>query len=104
MNPAANMTGQRPATAGQNAARGHRFGHITSRDMAPGGSGREARYRVQDDETGTLYSFGADDIVTEGFRVARIGEQVRFLADNARPGQARYVIRLDLPDVEAYYQ
>ena len=31
-------------------------------------------------------------------------ERVRFLIDHARPWHARYVIRLDLPDIESYYQ
>jgi hypothetical protein len=44
------------------------------------------------------------DIVTEGFRTIRTGERVRFLTQPADPGHASYVIRLDLPDIEAYYE
>ncbi len=60
-------------------------------------------YFVRDDETGAIYSFNYADIVTEGFRTIRTGERVRFLGDAAVRGHAVYVIRLDLPDVEAYY-
>ena len=60
-------------------------------------------YLVRDDSTGITYSFDHTDIVTEGFRTVRRGERVRFLIDHAHPGKASYVIRLDLPDVEAYY-
>lgn len=41
--------------------------------------------------------------MTEGFRTIRTGERVRFLVDAADASRAIYVIRLDLPDVEAYY-
>lgn len=33
----------------------------------------------------------------------RAGERVRFLAGPADPGHARYVIRLDLPDIGELY-
>jgi hypothetical protein len=61
-------------------------------------------YFVRDDETGGTLSFSYADIVTEGFRTIRTGERVRFLVDAAVPGHAVYVIRLDLADVEEYYQ
>ena len=51
-----------------------------------------------------MTSFNYSDIVTEGFRTIRTGERVRFLPDPADPGRAIYVIRLDLPDVERYYE
>lgn len=105
MNTAPAMRGRRRATGtGWSTAQEQRFGHVVGRELPPGGSGQQARYRVREDETGSLYTFSADDIVTEGFRTARICEQVRFLADHAHPGHAHYVIRLDLPEVEDYYQ
>ena len=61
-------------------------------------------YYVRDDQDRTTYSFSYADIVTEGFRTIRTGERVRFLTNPADAGHAVYVIRLDLPDVEAYYQ
>ena len=84
---------------------GQRFGRVT--DRQPSGSGPEGRfgtYFVTDDETGVTYSFSYADIVTEGFRTIRTGERVRFLADPGNPSHAVYVIRLDLPDVVAYYE
>jgi hypothetical protein len=50
------------------------------------------------------YFFSYADIVTEGFRTIRTGERIRFLTDPADTSHAIYVIRLDLPDVEEYYQ
>jgi hypothetical protein len=91
---------QAPAQAG-----GQRFGRII--DRRPSGSGPGGRmgiYVVRDDETGTASSFDYSDIVTEGFRTIRTGERVRFLMDPANSGHAIYVIRLDLPDVERYYE
>ena len=92
-------------TAGGNiAAGGQRFGRII--DRRPSGSGPEGRfgtYFVRDDETGARLAFSYADIVTEGFRTIRTGERIRFLADPARHDHAVYVIRLDLPDTEAYY-
>lgn len=73
----------------------------------PSGSGPDGRfgtYYVQDDQTGETCSFSYADIVTEGFRTIRTGERVRFLTDPADPARANYVIRLDLPDVDAYYE
>jgi len=58
---------------------------------------------VRDDITGLTYSFNYADIVTEGFRTIRTGERVRFLVNHGAPGQACYVVRLDMPDVEALY-
>jgi len=60
-------------------------------------------YFVRDDQTAETYSFSYADIVTEGFRTIRTSERVRFLTDPAHPGHAIYVIRLDLPDIEAHY-
>lgn len=98
--PPRNQTTQEHAgnTAGQ------RFGRIVDRQPAGSGpGGRMGTYFVRDDETGATYSFSYADIVTEGFRTIRTGERVRFLTDPANPGHAVYVIRLDLPDIEAYY-
>jgi hypothetical protein len=84
---------------------GQRFGRIT--DRKPSGSGPGGRlgtYFVRDDETATTYAFDYADIVTEGFRTIRTGERVRFLTDPAIPGHASYVIRLDLPGIEDYYE
>jgi hypothetical protein len=84
---------------------GQRFGRIVDRQPSGSGpNGRMGTYFVRDDETRTVYSFSYADIVTEGFRTIRTGERVRFLTDSADAGRAVYVIRLDLPDVEAYYQ
>jgi hypothetical protein len=81
-----------------------RFGRITGRTPSGSGpGGRLGTYIVTDDQTGQAYSFSYADIVTEGFRTIRTGERVRFLIDGANPGHATYVIRLDLPDIEDYY-
>ncbi len=100
------MPSRRPlAEPAGGAAGGQRFGRIT--DRKPSGSGPGGRfgtYYVRDDETGATCSFSYADIVTEGFRTIRTGERVRFLTDPADPGHAVYVIRLDLPDIEEYYE
>lgn len=83
---------------------GQRFGHVSGRRRADEPAADLGTYLVRDDETGTTYWFGYTDIVTEGLRTIRIGERVRFLADQAQPGHASYVIRLDLPDIREYYQ
>ena len=84
---------------------GQRFGHVTGhRPSATGHGAQTGTYLVRDDDSGITYSFGYTDIVTEGLRSIRTGEHVRFLIDHAHPGYARYVIRLDLPDIESYYQ
>lgn len=83
---------------------GQRFGRIVDRQpFGRGPEGRFGTYFVRDDESGEVYSFGYADIVTEGFRTVRRGERVRFLLDAAEVSHAVYVIRLDLPEVEAYY-
>ena len=95
---------QAAAREGRGSASAQRFGRIT--DRKPSGSGPTGRlgtYYVRDDESGATYSFDYADIVTEGFRTIRTAERVRFLADPADPGHAVYVIRLDRPDIEAYY-
>jgi hypothetical protein len=98
-------TGRPSAEQAGGALGGQRFGRIT--DRKPSGSGPDGRfgtYFVRDDETSTTCSFNYADIVTEGFRTIRTGERIRFLTDPAQPGHALYVIRLDLPDVEEYYE
>ena len=86
-------------------AHGQRFGRITDRHPSGSGpSGRQGTYFVRDDETGATYSFNYADIVTEGFRTIRTGERVRFLTDPITADHAIYVIRLDLPDVEDFYE
>ncbi len=90
---------------GHDSPGGQRFGHVTGhRPSATGHGAHPGTYLVRDDDSGITYSFGYTDIVTEGLRSIRTGERVRFLIDHARPGYARYVVRLDLPDIEAYYQ
>ncbi len=94
-----------PARPPGGANGGQRFGRIIDRQPSGSGpGGRLGTYFVRDDETGTTYSFSYADIVTEGFRTIRTGERVRFLTDTFDTGHATYVIRLDLPDVEAYYE
>jgi hypothetical protein len=81
-----------------------RFGRVV--DRRPSGSGYAGRmgtYVVRDDETGNEHTFSYMDIVTEGFRTTVVGERVRFLIEPDQPDAATYVIRLDLPDMEAYY-
>lgn len=81
-----------------------RFGRIVDRLPFGGGpQGRAATYVVRDEDDARDYSFDYSDIVTEGFRTIRTGERVRFLTDPDRSDRAVYVIRLDQPDVEAYY-
>ncbi|WP_433151914.1 hypothetical protein ACQPZ8_16325 [Actinomadura nitritigenes] len=81
-----------------------RFGNITDRrPHGTGYGGRMSTYVLRDSETGEDYEFSYADIVTEGFRTVHVGERVRFLIDPDHPGVAVYVIRLDLPDVEAHY-
>jgi hypothetical protein len=93
---------QRQATA---QVGGQRFGRVIDRQPSGSGpGGRMGTYFVRDDETGTTCVFDYADIVTEGFRTIRTGERVRFLPDPATSGHAIYVIRLDLPDVEKYYE
>ncbi len=88
----------------ESTSSGQRFGRVTDRRASGSGPGqRQGTYYVRDDEAGTTHSFSYPDIVTEGFRSVRTGERVRFLHDPADPGRARYVIRLDLPDVDALY-
>ncbi|MCG5213107.1 hypothetical protein [Streptosporangium sp. KLBMP 9127] len=82
-----------------------RFGHIVDRmPLGSGTGGRQGTYIVRDADTGDHCSFMYADIVTEGFRTIRTGERVRFTTDPANPEHARYVVRLDLPDVEDYYR
>jgi hypothetical protein len=93
-----------PARHAQRTGPGPRYGHVTGPGLASAPGHRRGAFYVRDDETGSTYSFGYADIVTEGFRSLRSGEPVRFLADPSRPGCASYVISLDLPDIAEYYQ
>lgn len=82
-----------------------RFGRVVERrPHGSGFAGRMGTYVVRDDETGEDLTFSYADIVTEGFRTVRSGERVRFLLDPVRSDVATYIIRLDLPDMEAYYR
>jgi hypothetical protein len=95
------MTGGEPEPVGG----GQRFGRVVDRQPSGSGpAGRLGTYFVRDDETGVVCSFSYADIVTEGFRTIRTGERVRYLAEPDDLGRATYVIRLDTPDVEAYYE
>lgn len=76
---------------------------VDRRPHGSGYSGRMGVYVVRDDATGEDFTCSYVDIVTEGFRTVRTNERVRFLTDPDQPGTAVYVIRLDLPDVEAHY-
>jgi hypothetical protein len=89
-----------PAAPGRDHA-GQRFGHITDHPARTGT--QPGTHLVHDDKTGITYAFGYADIVTEGLRSLRAGERVRFLIDQARPGHATYVIRLDLPEITELY-
>jgi hypothetical protein len=83
---------------------GQRFGRVVDRQPLGGGPhGVTATYAVQDDDGGETYGFDYSDIVTEGFRTVVIRERVRFEADRAA-GCARFVIRLDLPEVDEFYR
>lgn len=84
---------------------GQRFGRVTDR-REPLGSGPHrvtATYFVRDDSDDETYGFDYSDIVTEGFRTVIVGERVRFEVDRATR-HAQFVIRLDLPEVDEFYQ
>ncbi|MFD4828762.1 hypothetical protein ACFWPV_02745 [Streptomyces uncialis] len=82
-----------------------RFGRIVDRQAYGGGpQGRVGTYVVQDDADGRSYSFDYTDIVTEGFRTIRSGERVRFHLPRADAWRAIFVIRLDQPDPEVFYE
>jgi hypothetical protein len=84
---------------------GQRFGRVVDRQPAGSGPGGNlGTYFVRDDQTGDVRSFSYADIVTEGFRTIRTGERVRYLTDPTQADHARYVIRLDQPEVEAFYE
>ncbi|GAB2823754.1 hypothetical protein GCM10027176_30290 [Actinoallomurus bryophytorum] len=90
---------------GESARPQQRLGRIVERRPFGSGSvGRTGVYVVRDVDTGDDYTFMYADIVTEGFRTIRTGERVRFITDPERPGEATYIVRLDLPEVEAYYR
>jgi hypothetical protein len=88
--------------AGHSTSGNQRFGHITGH--RPAAESPPGTYLVRDEETGTTYAFDDTDIVTEGLRILRAGERVRFLIDQDHQRRACYVIRLDLPDVREYYR
>jgi hypothetical protein len=94
-----------PATPGRDSHSGQRFGNVADPHVPAGGPNDSGGDRlVRDEDTGVTYSFGSEDIVTEGLRTVRTGERVRFLIDPAAPRRGRYVIRLDLPDIDEFYQ
>ncbi|MFC9614443.1 hypothetical protein [Streptomyces sp. NPDC056938] len=67
-------------------------------------SGALGTYVVRDNEDERYYSFDYRQIVTEGFRTIRTGEQVRFHVSAESPDRAEFVIRLDQPDPAEYYR
>ncbi|MER6620444.1 hypothetical protein [Streptomyces sp. NPDC000931] len=82
-----------------------RFGEVVEDHQYGGGQGGLMRaYVIRDSESGARYGFMYADIVTDGYRTCRVGERVRFLVDPNDQERARYVIRLDQPDPEAYYR
>ncbi|MGP3949593.1 hypothetical protein [Streptomyces sp. 7N604] len=81
------------------------FGRIIDRQAFGGGAqGRVGTFVVQDEADGSSYSFDYTDIVTEGFRTIRTGERVRFHLPHSDAWRATFVIRLDQPDPEAFYE
>ncbi len=81
-----------------------RFGRTVDRGaLGAGPHGVAAAYLVRDDETGEIYEFDYSDIVTEGFRTIIIGERLRFIVA-PDSSHARFVIRLDYPEVDAFYR
>lgn len=99
--------GQDSAQPAPSLASRQHFGHVVAAARrSPGGEPAERGryYTASDDESGVLVSFQHADIVTEGLRVVRPGERIRFVADDALPGRALFVIRLDVPDVEDFYR
>jgi len=91
---------QRPASADV-----PRFGRVVDRRPHGGGiHGRASSYIVQDEEDGRHYSFDYTHIVTEGFRTLHTGERVRFHIAPADTWRAEFVIRLNQPSPEAFYE
>lgn len=81
------------------------FGRVIDRRAFGGGhQGRLGSYVVQDEADGASYVFDYTDIVTEGFRTIRTGERVRFHLAGSDTWRATFVIRLDQPDPEAFYE
>ena len=105
MTPPGTTKNGSPATPGRDSHDGQRFGNVADRHVpADSSDDSVGDYLVRDEDTGVTYAFGSADIVTEGLRMVRSGERVRFLIDPADPRRGRYVIRLDLPDIDEFYQ
>ncbi|WP_078900043.1 hypothetical protein [Streptomyces sp. SBT349] len=82
-----------------------RFGRVVDRRPHGGGvHGRASSYVVQDEEDGRHYTFDYTHIVTEGFRTLHTGERVRFHTSPTDSWRAEFVIRLDQPDPEVFYE
>jgi hypothetical protein len=82
----------------------HAFGRIVERRPSGGGPhGITGMYFAREDQSGQVYGFDYSDIVTEGFRTVITGERVRFETDRDSQ-RARFVIRLDLPEVDEFYR
>ena len=80
------------------------YGRIVDRTAYGGGmTGRTGLYTVADERDQRQYVFDYSDIVTEGFRTVVVGERTRFLVDPHDPTRARFVVRLDSPDPERFY-
>lgn len=81
------------------------YGRIVDRTPFGGGmTGRTGLYTVRDERDQRHYVFDYSDIVTEGFRTVVIGERARFLVDTRDRNRARFVVRLDSPGPETFYE
>jgi hypothetical protein len=81
------------------------YGRIVDRTAYGGGmTGRTGLYTVVDERDEHRYVFDYSDIVTEGFRTVVVGERARFLIDPGDRTRARFVVRLDSPDPEQFYE
>ncbi|CAO5161689.1 conserved hypothetical protein [Frankia sp. AiPs1] len=98
------MTDTTASLPAEDVAAGQRFGRMVEREQFGAGPHQvTATYVVRDDVSGELHGFDYSDIVTEGFRTIIIGERVRFEVDE-HTSRARFVIRLDLPEVDEFYR
>ena len=83
--------------------RGQRFGHVIGHRPAHGTIGTGDGFLLRDDDTGTTYSFGYADIVTEGLRTVRAGERVRFLIDgHYRPAPESSTLKAHSPPARTW--
>jgi hypothetical protein len=83
---------------------GQRFGRIADRKPSPAAGRGVVSAPTSATTRPARPAPSATPISSPGFRTIRAGERIRFLTDSSDPSHAGYVIRLDLPDVEEYYQ